>query len=79
MVHAAADGTVYAFLVGVGLMRAKESDLKWEALSGHPRDFAIIHLAIDPANSQRMFAVRQGNAITVSNDGGRTWAPLVAR
>lgn len=79
IVHTLGDGTVYAFLVGVGLFRAREPELNWERVSPQSGELAIIHLAVDPANPQRMFAFRQGNSLAASSDGGRTWRVLAGR
>jgi photosystem II stability/assembly factor-like uncharacterized protein len=79
VVHTLGDGTVYTFLVGLGLFRAREPDLNWKLLSPQAGDFAIIHLAVDPADPSRMFAFRQGNSLAASHDNGRTWRALAAK
>jgi hypothetical protein len=73
MVQTEADGTVYAHLIGAGLVRAQEPQLQWEVLRPPSPDFVVIHLAVDPNNAARLFAVRQGNELAASADGGRNW------
>jgi photosystem II stability/assembly factor-like uncharacterized protein len=80
-VHVARNGTVYAFLVGVGLIRANEPELNWQTTSsGFGRD-AMLHLAVDPNDGQALYAATLNSdtdvqALLASRDGGRTWAPL---
>lgn len=83
MVHVTRDGTIYAFVVGVGLMRATEKDLKWQVLGKGLGEDYILHLAADPADHERLYAItvnprsRTSNVIA-SRDGGATWAGLGA-
>jgi photosystem II stability/assembly factor-like uncharacterized protein len=73
-----ADGTLYAFVVGVGLLRAREPALEWEVLSNDFGKRALMHLAADPANPRRLVAATHVGELVTSQDGGRTWA-LLAR
>ena len=80
-VHVAPNGTVYAFLFGVGLIRASEPELKWQtASSSFGKDY-VPHLAVDPKDGQSLYAVTlnpdtDAQALLASRDGGKTWAPL---
>ncbi|MEO3432348.1 F510_1955 family glycosylhydrolase [Inquilinus sp. CAU 1745] len=79
MVQAAPDGTVYAFVVGTGLIRTKEEPgLIWETVSSDFGNRVLLHLAIDPSEPKRLFAVTQDGAILASTDGGRNWSGLGA-
>lgn len=81
MVHVTRDGTIYAFVVGVGLTRAAEKDLKWEIVGKGLGEDYILHFAADPADQQRLYAItinsrtRASNVIA-SRDGGATWRRL---
>lgn len=79
MVHTAADGAIYAFIAGTGLLRATEPGLDWLTLSnGFGRD-VVLHLAGAPPNGGTLYAVTfdsetRAQAVRVSHDGGRNWA-----
>jgi photosystem II stability/assembly factor-like uncharacterized protein len=79
------DGTIYAFVLGVGLLRAREPELAWETIGrGIDGEQALVHLAIDPRQPQRLYAVSldlkdHGSAIVTSPDGGETWAEFGAK
>jgi BNR/Asp-box repeat len=80
-VHVTRSGTVYAFVVGVDLVRTSEPELNWETISsGFGNDY-LLHLAVDPSNGQALYAVTlnadtDAQALLASRDGGKTWAPL---
>jgi photosystem II stability/assembly factor-like uncharacterized protein len=76
LVDVMADGTVYAYIVGMGLMRAKEPSLNWERLSEDLGQRVLLHLTVDPKNKERLYAVARGNELMASTDGGRTWRSL---
>lgn len=79
------DGTVYAFVVGTGLVRAREPELAWETLwPGMGPEQALVHLAIDPQDPQRLYAISldlsdHSSALLVSPDGGESWSELGAK
>lgn len=80
-VHATADGRLYAFMYGVGLLMAQESgaqgDMQWEILSSAFGDRALLKLAVDPRDTQRIFAVAGTGQLMTSGDGGRSWTTFV--
>jgi photosystem II stability/assembly factor-like uncharacterized protein len=78
MVETTADGSVYAFMLGSGLIRAEEPALDWQALSNGFGDRYLLHLAVDPLDHDRLFASTQHNELMASRDGGRTWRVLAA-
>jgi hypothetical protein len=57
MVETTADGAVYAFMLGSGLMRAEEPSLDWQALSNGFGDRYLLHLAVDPYESRSLLRV----------------------
>jgi photosystem II stability/assembly factor-like uncharacterized protein len=72
MVATGPDDTLYAYVIGGGLMVAKESQTdKWSVLSADQR--IQLHLAIDGRNADHMFAIVHKAGIIQSEDGGKTW------
>jgi hypothetical protein len=59
-------------------VRAEEPSLDWQTLSNGFGDRYILHLAVDPADHDRLFAATQHNELLASSDGGRTWQVLAA-
>jgi photosystem II stability/assembly factor-like uncharacterized protein len=84
VVHVAADGRVYAFLLGTGLVRAADAPgaLSWQVVSGG-FDGYLMHLAV-AAGGRRLFAVAMDprtrrQSVTVSVDGGASWGKAGGR
>jgi photosystem II stability/assembly factor-like uncharacterized protein len=78
LVAVANDGTIFAHLVGTGLLRAREPELAWETVGSGLGDQVLIHLAIDPRDSQRLHAVAvqpgtHRQLLVASSDGGASW------
>ena len=84
MVHGTPGGTVYAFIAGSGLVRAEEPGLGWTALGNAFGDAVVLHIAAGPvADKNTLYAVThnpetRSQAVTVSRDGGQSWARLGA-
>lgn len=76
MVETTADGDVYAFVVGVGLVRATESARDWTVVSREFGDRILLHFAVDPTAPDRLYAVTQHSEVLASKDGGRSWTVL---
>ena len=74
MIEVTADGTMYAFLFGQGLATAKEGVFNWSVVSSDWDQDYILHLAVDPADPDRMFAATGNSQIVASSDRGKTWA-----
>jgi BNR/Asp-box repeat protein len=79
MVAVANDGTVYAFVLGTGLVRAREPELAWQVIGEGLGGRVPIHLAIDPKEPSRLYALAvepasHATAILASADGGETWS-----
>lgn len=73
MVHTTADGTLYAYILGVGLVSTKEPTLSWTLLKDDGDAHRIRHLAIDPSDPARLYAVDFDGHVIESADGGRSW------
>lgn len=72
MVATGPDDTLYAYVVGRGLMSAKEERPDaWSLLS--PDQRIQLHLAIDGRDPNRLFAIAHKAGIIQSIDGGKSW------
>lgn len=76
LVELAPDGTLYAFVLGRGLVKSSEPPAGFETVSNAFGDGYLLHLAGDPANPGRLFAATAEGQVVASTDRGRTWAPL---
>jgi photosystem II stability/assembly factor-like uncharacterized protein len=81
MVHVTRDGTVYAYLVEIGLVRATEKQLSWQTVSKGFGEDHVVHFAADPTDQQRLYAVSFNSRIRLQSliatrDGGATWTRL---
>lgn len=79
MVQSAADGSLYAFVYGSGLLRATEPGLDWSLVSDGFGESYFLHLAVDPRDAAKLYAVNDQGSVLASSDGGRTWAAFGAR
>ena len=70
----APDGSLYAFVLGRGLVRASEADLEFTTVAADWGDKVLLHMAVDPQDSRRMFAASTDGEIFASSDGGSTWS-----
>src|SRR3546814_10130042 len=50
-------GTVLDFMLGSGLIRAKEPSLDWQPVSNGFGDRYLLHLAVDPGDLDRLFVM----------------------
>ena len=74
LVEVTADGTLYAFVLGRGLLRASEGERSFSPVRSDWGNSFLIHLAVDEANPNRLFGATQQGAIFSSLDGGQSWA-----
>lgn len=74
MVATTADGTVWSYDVGKGLMRKAAGSDRFDVIGSPLGDDAILHLAV---KDDEMAAATYKGALIRSVDGGRTWRPLV--
>ena len=79
MMEVTTDGSVYAFMLGSGLIRAEDPFLNWQTLNNDFGDRYLVHLAIDPENAARLYASTHQNELLTSDDGGRNWQRLGAQ
>lgn len=68
------NGDVYAFVLDTGLIHATEPGLQWQVLGSGFGNAYLLHLAVDPTNKERLYAVTSQGTVLASRDGGRTWA-----
>lgn len=76
LVATGTDGDVYAFVVGVGLLRATEPNLSWSLVNNDFGEGYVIHLAIHPTDTSTLYAVTHKGEVLASTDGGQTWSPI---
>jgi photosystem II stability/assembly factor-like uncharacterized protein len=81
MVHASSDGTIYAFIVGRGLIKATEKDLQWQTASNAFGDDYVLHFATSTADRQQFYAItlnprNRTQSVVASRDGGSHWTKL---
>jgi photosystem II stability/assembly factor-like uncharacterized protein len=76
LVEVTADGSVYAFVVGRGLVRSAEAALNFAPLPSSLSDRILLHLAVDPADKDRIFVASHQGDILASTDGGVNWTEL---
>ncbi|MCT7378513.1 WD40/YVTN/BNR-like repeat-containing protein [Chelativorans salis] len=78
MVKVGPDGSVYAFVLGTGLVTAPAAALAWQTVADDFGERVLLHLAVDPNEPQRLFAVTDESRILTSTDGGRSWEALAS-
>jgi len=81
MVHVTQDGTIYAYIIGTGLVRASEKNLAWKIVGEDFAEDVLLHFAADPRDPQRLYAVSynsrtRAQSVIGSRDGGEGWAQL---
>jgi photosystem II stability/assembly factor-like uncharacterized protein len=81
MVDVTSDGEIYAFVVGTGLVHAEEKDLTWKVAGGGFGGQYVLHFAVAPADSHRLYAVTvnatdRSQSLLTSADGGESWTTL---
>ncbi len=81
MVYATREGDVYAYMVGTGLLRAKDESPNWEIVSPGLGADVILHFAADPKDAKRFYAVTfnpqsGAQSVVASRDGGTNWVKL---
>lgn len=69
-------GDLYAFIGGVGLVHAREGSRDWQVLSDGWGDNYLLHLAVDPQDPERLYAIDSQGRVLASQDGGSSWRSL---
>jgi photosystem II stability/assembly factor-like uncharacterized protein len=80
-VHVAADGALYAFIAGDGLLRADAEGAAWRRLGEPPNGDYILHLAAGAGDPPPLFAVTfnpqsRRQSVMQSRDGGARWTEI---
>lgn len=76
LVEPIAGADILVFVVGRGLLAAKESDLgSWTPLNSNFGERILLHLASAPSKPDLLYAATTENEVLMSRDGGRTWSP----
>lgn len=79
LVEVTTDGAVYAFVLGSGLLRLSGGSTEWQPVSNDFGTQVLLHLAADPTDPERLFAVTQESRIVASTNGGNEWGDFAAR
>lgn len=70
-------GTLFAFVLGRGLLTANESDpAKWTPLANDFGKSIPLHFASDPGNASALYLTTHDNQVLASGDGGLVWRPF---
>lgn len=72
LVESTADGSLYVFLAGAGLLKLSK-EWSWTELANDFGERYILHLAGDPDDAAHLVAVTDESAVIESRDGGKTW------
>ena len=72
-VHVEADGRIYAFIAGVGVVKAKEPDFSWITLASEFQDRAFMRLARSTADPKALYAISDTSIVFFSGDDGASW------
>jgi hypothetical protein len=60
------------------LVSATEDNLVWQVLARPRGNQVLLHLAADPTEPSKLYAVPHHGGILASQDGGKNWAPFAA-
>lgn len=83
MVHVTRAGTVYAFMIGRGLVRTAEKNFALQVVGKGFGEEYLLHFAADPRDPQRLYAISHNSrtraqSVIASRDGGERWTRLGA-
>lgn len=76
MVQASGDGSVYAFVAGLGLLRSPDDSLQWHRLNNDFGNRYLLHLAVDANYPEILYAITNTSEVLASRDGGLSWKPF---
>jgi thiol-disulfide isomerase/thioredoxin len=69
----------YAFVVGTGLLRAEEPSPNWTTLGNDFGAGVLLHLAVDPTDADKLYAVTRHGEVLSGTDAGRSWSAFGTR
>lgn len=73
LVYVTADGSVYAFFLGHGLMRSGPADPGWKLLYNGFGGHYPLRLAVDPNDPRHLVTLTHASGLFTSDDGGKSW------
>jgi hypothetical protein len=75
MVEVTPDGSLYAFVLGQGLVASKEDPVDFQTINDTWGDQFVLHLAADLTRPERLFVATAKGELLASTDRGMTWTP----
>lgn len=72
-VRVSADGTVYAFMVGKGLLRSNTKNLEWKLVNNQLGFQVFLDIAVSEKDANKMYALTQFGKLLASTDAGKSW------
>ncbi len=66
-------GTLYAFVVGKGLLRLDDESNQWQLINNQFGSQVLLQLSAEPANPEKLIALNQFGKLIVSENSGNDW------
>jgi mono/diheme cytochrome c family protein len=71
--HVSPDGTVHAYVVGMGLIESRDPGTGWKQVYNQFGEQVLRQLVVEPGDAQRMYALNQFGRLLTSRDAGASW------
>ena len=72
-VYVSSDGSIYAFIVGVGLVKAEESSLSWTTKATEFYGRVLVRMSHGEGNPGKLYAISDTSIVLHSKDDGASW------
>ncbi|MCH7882137.1 MAG: cytochrome c [Proteobacteria bacterium] len=66
-------GTLYAFVVGKGLLRLDQDNSRWQPVNNQFGSQYLVELSAEPGSPDKLIALNQFGKLIVSNNSGKDW------
>jgi mono/diheme cytochrome c family protein len=66
-------GTLYAFIVGKGLLRLDNESNRWQPVNNQFGSQILLQLSVESGNPDRLIALNQFGKLIVSGNSGKNW------
>lgn len=74
LVSATADGSIYAFVVGKGLLRIRGDEVLWTPVNNNFGAQVLTQISSSPEQPHTLLGLNQFGGILLSADDGKTWS-----